>query len=637
MGGCLYRSELPDLPTPLLSPPAFMAPRCCGVGESEMPLMSDSASRRAVEFLKKTQAKATREVKEQRKKKKRRTRFMGCGCLLLLLAVPVFGVFVITSMMVMGKASHDALVQQRESKYQNSCVNRVAPNGKYANPAVGTITSRFGLRDNPIPGATLSDLTDHPGTDIAGMAEGTPFYAAAAGTVLVVDSGGAAGGNGIIIQGDDGVRYWYWHAATGTAKVKAGDHVEVGQELAGAGMTGYATGVHLHFQIMLPDPNNPDGKGIPTDPEPYMLERGITLGQGAPDQVSDTQKTDAPANPEVKAPKTEAPSPKVDITPIETDLPSGSKYTWNEKRVANAADIIAVGKGMGVPERGILIALMTSLQENALENTPDGDRDSVGLFQQRPSAGWGTAEQVHDPKYAAAAFYGGPKGPNHGNPPGLLDYPGWESKGLGEAAQMVQISAYPYEYSKWENTARQLYSVLSGVDGNTTYGKQSCPNNHKGTDGSKDEGSKDEGSKDSNKPQKLDVEADGVHTDKEQQVRDTILAKARDGLGGSYAQGRNDFKSWDATGYVHWVYGQAGIELPRQTPWTVGETTTDPQPGDLVAQVGDGEGNYAHVGIYAGNGKMYSVMGQNEGTVEHDVNWNGAGDTEYIRIVHPKK
>ena len=90
MGGCLYRSELPDLPAPFLSPPAFMVPRCCGVGESEMPLMSDSASRRAVEFLKKTQAKATREVKEQRKKKKRRTRFMGCGCLLLLLAVPVF-------------------------------------------------------------------------------------------------------------------------------------------------------------------------------------------------------------------------------------------------------------------------------------------------------------------------------------------------------------------------------------------------------------------------------------------------------------------------------------------------------------------------------------------------------------------
>lgn len=414
-----------------------------------MPLMSDSASRRAVEFLKKTQAKATREVKEQRKKKKRRTRFMGCGCLLLLLAVPVFGVFVITSMMVMGKASHDALVQQRESKYQNSCVNRVAANGKYANPAVGTITSRFGLRDNPIPGATLADLTDHPGTDIAGMAEGTPFYAAAAGTVLVVDSGGAAGGNGIIIQGDDGVRYWYWHAATGTAKVKAGDHVEVGQELAGAGMTGYATGVHLHFQIMLPDPNNPDGKGIPTDPEPYMLERGITLGQGAPDQVSDTQKTDAPANPEVKAPKTEAPSPKVDITPIETDLPSGAKYTWNEKRVANAADIIAVGKGMGVPERGIIIALMTSLQENALENTPDGDRDSVGLFQQRPSAGWGTAEQVHDPKYAAAAFYGGPKGPNHGNPPGLLDSP----------AGNPRVSAKPH---RWCRLVRTRTSTPSG-------------------------------------------------------------------------------------------------------------------------------------------------------------------------------
>lgn len=604
--------------------------------------MSDSASRRAVALLKSAKAKAKREVKKQRKKK-RRTRFMGCGCLLLALVVPVFGVFVITSMMVMGKAGHDALVQQRESKYQSSCVNRVAPNGKYANPAVGTITSRFGLRDNPIPGATLADLTDHPGTDIAGMAEGTPFYAAAAGTVLVVDSGGAAGGNGIIIQGDDGVRYWYWHAATGTAKVKAGDHVEVGQELAGAGMTGYATGVHLHFQIMLPDPNNPDGKGIPTDPEPYMAERGITLGQGAPDQVSDTQKTEAPANPEVKAPKTEAPSPKVDITPIETDLPSGSKYTWDEKRVANAADIIAVGKGMGVPERGIIIALMTSLQENALKNTPDGDRDSVGLFQQRPSAGWGTAEQVHDPKYAAAAFYGGPEGPNKGNPPGLLDYPGWESKGLGEAAQTVQISAYPYEYSKWENTARQLYSVLSGVDGNTTYGKQSCPNNRSSEgENNKDKDSKEskeskKDSKESDKPQKLTVDPDGVHTDKEQQVRDTILTKARDGLGGTFAQGRNDFKNWDETGYVHWVYTQAGIELPRQSPWTVGEPTNDPQPGDLVVQLADGEGGYRHVGIYAGDGKMYSAFSQKDGTIEHPVNWNGAEDTAYIRIVHPKK
>lgn len=597
------------------------------------------STRRVPQLQKPSPSRAKKELKKQKKKqKRRRRRALGCGCLILLLAAPFLGIFILTSMMMMGKASHDALVQQRESKYKDSCVNRVAPNGKYANPAVGVITSRFGLRENPIPGATLADLTDHPGTDIAGMAEGTPFYSATAGTVLVVDSGGAAGGNGIIIQGDDGVRYWYWHAATGSSKVKPGDHVEVGQELAGAGMTGFATGVHLHFQIMLPDPNDPDGKGIPTDPEPYMLERGITLGQGAPDQVSDTQKTEAPANPEVKAPKTESPSPKVDITPIETDLPNGNKYTWNEKRVANAADIIAVGKGMGVPERGIIIALMTSLQENALENTPDGDRDSVGLFQQRPSAGWGTAEQAHDPKYAAAAFYGGPQGPNHGNPPGLLDYPGWESKGLGEAAQMVQISAYPYEYAKWEQTARQLYAALSGVDGNTTYGKQSCPNNHKSTEGDKgSEDAKDESSKESDKPQKLTVEADGVHTDKEQQVRDTILAKARDGLGGTWAQGRNDFKNWDATGYVHWVYTQAGIELPRQSPWTVGEPTTDPQPGDLVAQVGDGEGNYAHVGIYAGNGKMYSVMGQNEGTIEHEVNWNGAGDTEYIRVVHPKK
>ena len=55
----------------------------------------------------------------------------------------------------------------------------------------------------------------------------------------------------------------------------------------------------------------------------------------------------------------------------------------------------------------------------------------------------------------------------------------------------------------------------------------------------------------------------------------------------------------------------------------------DPMSGEVA--------NYAYVGIYAGNGKMYGVMGQNEGTIEHEVNWNGAGDTEYIRVVHPKK
>ena len=79
-------------------------------------------------------------------------------------------------------------------------------------------------------------------------------------------------------------------------------------------------------------------------------------------------------------------------------------------------------------ERGLLIALMTAAQESTLRNLEYGDRDSLGLFQQRPSMGWGTPAQVRDPAYAAAAFYGGPASPTSN--PGLLSVPGWEAMPL---------------------------------------------------------------------------------------------------------------------------------------------------------------------------------------------------------------
>ena len=95
---------------------------------------------------------------------------------------------------------------------------------------------------------------------------------------------------------------------------------------------------------------------------------------------------------------------------------------------------------------GILIALMAALTESRmrmLANTSaypesgdypnDGngsDNDSLGLFQMRPQAGWGTVAELMDPDYQAAAFYGGPGGPNQGSPRGLLDIPGWEQMGL---------------------------------------------------------------------------------------------------------------------------------------------------------------------------------------------------------------
>lgn len=122
------------------------------------------------------------------------------------------------------------------------------------------------------------------------------------------------------------------------------------------------------------------------------------------------------------------------------------------EQAGNARVIVAVGQRLGIPERGLLVALMTAAQESTLRNLDYGDRDSLGLFQQRPSMGWGTPAQVRDPAYAAAAFYGGPTSPTTN--PGLLSVRGWETLPLTVAAQAVQRSAFPDAYAKWETPAR---------------------------------------------------------------------------------------------------------------------------------------------------------------------------------------
>jgi hypothetical protein len=125
--------------------------------------------------------------------------------------------------------------------------------------------------------------------------------------------------------------------------------------------------------------------------------------------------------------------------------------TLYPEQMANAATIAAVGVSRGVPDRGIVIALATAMQESELYNLSYGDRDSLGLFQQRPSQGWGTIEDVQDPRYAAAAFYNQ-----------LVAVPGWLDMRLTDAAQAVQRSAYPEAYQKWEFNAQVIGEALVG-------------------------------------------------------------------------------------------------------------------------------------------------------------------------------
>lgn len=136
-----------------------------------------------------------------------------------------------------------------------------------------------------------------------------------------------------------------------------------------------------------------------------------------------------------------------------TDTPGGDSpsYEMTPDQAANAATISAVGTTRGMPERAITIALATALQESALRNLSHGDRDSLGLFQQRPSKGWGTAAQIQDPVYSAGEFYA------H-----LAKVPGYSRLPLTEAAQRVQRSGFPQAYAKHEPDATLLAAALTG-------------------------------------------------------------------------------------------------------------------------------------------------------------------------------
>ncbi|MDI5903600.1 MULTISPECIES: heavy metal transporter [Streptomyces] len=134
----------------------------------------------------------------------------------------------------------------------------------------------------------------------------------------------------------------------------------------------------------------------------------------------------------------------------------GPSYEFTPEQAVNAATITAVGTGRGLPERAVAIALATALQESGLRNIQHGDRDSLGLFQQRPSQGWGTPREILDPTYAAGEFY------KH-----LVKVRGYQDLPLTVAAQRVQRSGYPEAYAKHEPDATLLAAALTGTSAAT--------------------------------------------------------------------------------------------------------------------------------------------------------------------------
>lgn len=128
-----------------------------------------------------------------------------------------------------------------------------------------------------------------------------------------------------------------------------------------------------------------------------------------------------------------------------------AKVGLDRSQLTNATTIVSVGQSMHVPTYGLVIALAAALQESDLRNLAYGDADSLGLFQQRPSQGWGTPAQVRDPVYAATAFY------SH-----LFQVKGWMSLSVTDAAQAVQHSGFPFAYAAHAPQAQEIVTALGG-------------------------------------------------------------------------------------------------------------------------------------------------------------------------------
>ncbi|WP_425570787.1 hypothetical protein [Rugosimonospora acidiphila] len=140
-------------------------------------------------------------------------------------------------------------------------------------------------------------------------------------------------------------------------------------------------------------------------------------------------------------------------------LPEGAPAAFTQSsldldsaQIDNAHTIVAASNALHLPPRAAVIAVATSMQESKLENLgnlgADNDHDSLGLFQQRPSAGWGTPAELTNPTYAATAFLNA-----------LTQVPNWQNLPLTDAAQAVQDSAFGDRYAQWEQQATNL--VLS--------------------------------------------------------------------------------------------------------------------------------------------------------------------------------
>jgi cell wall-associated NlpC family hydrolase len=308
--------------------------------------------------------------------------------------------------------------------------------------------------------------------------------------------------------------------------------------------------------------------------------------------------------------------------------------TWSGEQTANAQTITSTVIQRGLPRRAAVIAVATAIVESGLRNLTYGDRDSLGLFQQRPSQGWGNPTTVLNPALATTQFL------NH-----LITVPGWATMPPGTAEQTVQRSANPDAYAPQEAPAAALVTTFwTGPDNpiplspptgaNPTqlaaFGLTGCPGQG---------GAGLPAAPTTINPKKMPP---GYQLPADPTAR-AALAYAIAQLGKPYVWGATGPNGFDCSGLVQASWAAAGVPVSRTTTTQAHDGTavaelSQAQPGDLLFIPGEGgtAAHPAHVGLYAGGGVVLDAFDTTKGVIAEPLSaW--ASKLVAIRRVIPAK
>ncbi|WP_406391093.1 C40 family peptidase [Streptomyces sp. NBC_00882] len=273
------------------------------------------------------------------------------------------------------------------------------------------------------------------------------------------------------------------------------------------------------------------------------------------------------------------------------------------EQVPNAQTIVAAGLSLDVPKKGQIVALATAMQESRLRNLNYGDRDSLGLFQQRPSQGWGSAQQISDPVYASEQFY------KH-----LLKVDGWQQMTVTQAAQAVQKSGLPDAYAQWENLATALQDAIAKTfpsGANDTDGKDADQGKQPSTSTTGCAPGQD-GSGFGRIPEGSVPKGYAIPKNADPKARKAI-GWAMHQLGTLYqwggsctnSHGPDPMGRCDCSSLMQQAYAHVGVTLTRTTYTQVNEgkavSPAQLKPGDLIFSRGTAK-RPEHVGMYMGEG-----------------------------------